>query len=113
MSSRYDGVPLFINNYPIYRDLLEDRGVRFVRQHVTPTFKPLTPTQEASVSVEIVTWEMGSRLEKLAAEHYNAPTAWWVIARYNQKPTDSHFQLGDKVYIPKPLGVIMSYYLES
>ena len=113
MTSRYAHIPLFINDYEIYEPLLEDRGVAFIRQLATPSRHPLTEAQEDSINAELVTWEMGTRLEKLSSEHYGRGNYWWVIARYNNKPTDAHFELGDIVYIPKPLGLILAYYTEA
>jgi hypothetical protein len=32
---------------------------------------------------------------------------WWIIAFYNQKPTDAHFTIGEEMYIPvRPSDVI-------
>jgi len=35
---------------------------------------------------------------------------WWVIAWYNQKPTEAHFNVGDVVYIPTPLANVLQYF---
>tara|TARA_Y100000310_G_scaffold206836_1_gene207278 strand:- start:256 stop:531 length:276 start_codon:yes stop_codon:yes gene_type:complete len=91
--------------------MFEERGVRFIRQYPTVSFRKPTPQQRRQVQAETVTWQTGDRLEKLAGAHYGDPTYWWVIARYNQKPTDAHFSLGDLVYIPKPLRAILAYYV--
>ena len=48
-------------------------------------------------------WGVGSRLHKLAEQFYNDPRYWWVIAWYNEKPTDSDYSVGDVVRIPVPL----------
>ena len=45
---------------------------------------------------------------KYAYEYYGDTNHWWVIAWYNNKPTDSHFNLGDTVYIPFPLDVAIN-----
>ena len=35
-------------------------------------------------------------------KYYGDAEYWWLIAWYNNKPTESHFKLGDVVYIPLP-----------
>ena len=36
---------------------------------------------------------------------------WWIIARYNNKPTDAHYTVGDEVLIPGPFSLIRSFYI--
>ena len=43
----------------------------------------------------------------MAAKHYGDPKLWWVVAWYNKRPTDAHYNIGDKVFIPKPLEKIL------
>ena len=51
---------------------------------------------------------MGDKLYKFAHEYYGDPNLWWVIAWYNNKPTDAHFKLGETVYIPRELEVAIN-----
>ena len=57
-----------------------------------------------------VHWSVGTKLYKLAHQYYNDSKLWWVIAAFNQKPTDSHFSVGDVVYIPLPLERVLTLY---
>jgi hypothetical protein len=50
-------------------------------------------------------YTMGDRLYKFAYEYYGDVDYWWIIAWYNNKPTDAHFKIGDVVYIPRELDV--------
>ena len=52
-------------------------------------------------------YKTGDKLYKFAYEYYGSVDYWWIIAWYNNKPTDSHFKLGDVVYIPKQLDVAL------
>lgn len=54
-----------------------------------------------------VVYKTGDRLYKFAHKYYGNPTYWWIIAWYNNKPTDTHFSIGDTVYIPKDLQVAL------
>jgi len=46
----------------------------------------------------------------LAAKHYGDPNLWWVLAWYNKKPTESHFSVGDTVYIPTPAEEVVAFF---
>ena len=111
-NSRYKNTRSFINNSPLYENSLEARGLKQVRQYGTTTFKGLTNAQKDSIMTKEIFWEVGDRLDKLASREYGDGRFWWVIARYNGKPTDAHFERGDTVLIPLPLNLILSYYTE-
>jgi nucleoid-associated protein YgaU len=112
MTSRYINSPFFENTDPLYENVLEDRGLKTVKQYGTTTFKKLSPAQKSSLSVQKVSWQYGDRLDKLASRAYENPKYWWIIARFNGKPTDAHFQVGDLVRIPRPLNLILSFYTD-
>jgi hypothetical protein len=52
-------------------------------------------------------YSTGDKLYKFAYEYYGNVDYWWIIAWYNNKPTDAHFKIGDIVYIPKELDVAL------
>jgi len=112
MTSRYTNTKMFINNLPIYDNVLEERGVKSITQYQTTQFKHLTSAQKASLVEKEYSWQVGDRLEKISSREYNDPRYWWIIARYNNKPTDAHFERGDIVKIPKPLNLVLTYYTE-
>jgi len=108
MASRYQDVLYYRNGNPLFTSLFRKRGVKYINQYATPTFPG---GRLPGVSHKVVLWETGTRLDKLASEAYGDATYWWVIARYNFKPTDAHFRRGDRVYIPTPLQVVLDRYL--
>jgi hypothetical protein len=110
--NRYSNTPYFTNNYSIYEDVFEDRGVKFIRQYGCTSMKALTDAQKSSIVEKKIFWEYGDRLDKIASREYGDPTYWWVIARYNKKPTDAHFKRGDVVLVPSPISLIVAYYTE-
>ena len=110
--NRYSNTPYFVNNYSIYENVFEDRGVKFIRQYGTTTLQALTEAQKSSIVEKEIFWEFGDRLDKIASREYGDATYWWIIARYNKKPTDAHFERGDTVLVPRPLSLILSYYTE-
>ena len=40
---------------------------------------------------------------KYAHEIYGSTQYWWIIAWFNNKPTDIHCKIGDVIYVPVPL----------
>lgn len=113
MTSRYIGAPFFTNNHAIYENILEFRGLTRVNQYGSIQYNKLTESQESSIVAQTVQWEYGDRLDKLASRAYGNARYWWIIARYNKKPTDAHFERGDEVLIPQPLNLILAYYTEQ
>ncbi len=111
MSDRYNNTKFFKNDLTIYDSVFEDRGVKYIRQYMTSNFKPLTRAQRRLIREETVRWQVGDRLEKIASQAYGDGSYWWIIARYNNKPTDAHYEVGQQVLIPKPFSVIRSIYL--
>jgi hypothetical protein len=108
MASRYNNARPFINNNELYEEFFEDRDVNYIEQYRTGMLTNPTVSQRARLETVKHVWKMGDRLFKLAAKHYGDPTMWWIIAWYNLKPTESHFKIGDLVYIPLPLDRVLS-----
>ena len=110
MTSRYSNTKFFRNTSELYENVLEDRGLSSIDQYGTTTFKKLSYSDRRNLAIETHYWQTGDRLEKLASLYYNDATYWWVIARYNQRPTDAHYKPGDLVYIPTPVTLAVSFY---
>lgn len=105
---RYKNQSIFTNLDEAYkRYLKKTRGLTKIKQYDTPTFKH--PTAEEMQNFQTIShiWGTGDRYFKLASEYYDDPTLWWVIALFNQKPTESHVSLGDVIYIPVPLESVL------
>lgn len=101
--SRLNRRATFLNSDDIFFKKFENKGVQSVNQYVSPRL--IYPTQEQIQSLDIVThtWQIGDSLWKLAEKNFGDPNYWHLIAFFNQKPTEQHFQIGDTVYIPLPL----------
>ena len=69
-----------------------------------------TPEQMSTINTDSYIWGLGDRYFRLAHQFYDDPRLWWVIAWFNEKPTDNHYKAVDVVYIPGPLEVVLSYY---
>tara|TARA_Y100000034_G_scaffold133713_1_gene200025 strand:+ start:1048 stop:1386 length:339 start_codon:yes stop_codon:yes gene_type:complete len=110
MSSRYDDRTVFNNGDEIYFHLLEERGLKHIVQYESAIFEKLEPANVARLSVTHKIWTIGDRLYKIAAQHYGDAKYWWIVARFNGKPTESHFRVGDVVAIPGPPDIIIDLY---
>tara|TARA_R110002020_G_scaffold6878_16_gene29228 strand:- start:1471 stop:1809 length:339 start_codon:yes stop_codon:yes gene_type:complete len=110
MTSRYDNTRILRNNNPHYEKAFDDRGVEFIRQYETPRFEDISVDQAINLTTVERIWSVGDRYYNLAYEYYGNANYWWIIAWYNQAPTESHLELGDLIYIPMPLERALQYY---
>ena len=113
MGNRYDNRVIRTNGEDIYKDILDERGLKKVKQYTTPILNDLNSEKRGSLDRIRHIWTVGDRLYKLAAEYYGDSEMWWVIGWYNQKPTESHFKIGDTLLIPLPLEEVLGYFYES
>tara|TARA_R110002124_G_scaffold155457_1_gene322666 strand:+ start:172 stop:510 length:339 start_codon:yes stop_codon:yes gene_type:complete len=110
MGIRYNGRKKKNNSEKVYEEFIEARGVKSLTHYTTPTIPQLTAQQRRSLTIIRHVWKSGDKYWKLANEHYGDSELWWLIAWYNQRPTETHIKLGDTVYIPLPLEKILRYY---
>lgn len=106
---RYSMRQIINNNFETYEEILEKRGLRKINHFKTPKLRHLSPAQIRRLNRLTHVWTVGDRFYKLAHKHYGNSKYWWVIAWYNKRPTESHVQLGDLVFIPQPLEDVLRY----
>ena len=109
MASRYIEKQKLRNANPAYGEQIRNRKVNFIDQFETPILHQPTSRQIASLERVKHVWKTGDRFFKLAHTYYGRTDAWWVIAQYNKKPTESHINFGDIIYIPMPLEKALLY----
>jgi len=109
--SRYTKRTTAINGSQGYQDseIFESRGVKKVLQYKTPKFSRFTREEYDSVEYHRHYWTNGDRYWKLANKHYGDPSLWWVIARWNFAPTESHLSEGQEIRIPKNLQKVLRF----
>lgn len=105
--SRYDSKQKFKNTQDDYSDHFEKRDVNCIIQYATIAFGHVDEKTLSQLQVYTHMWKDNDRLYKLAYEYYQDPSLWWIIAWYNKKPTESHYEVGDQVFIPKPLSKLL------
>ena len=109
MYSRFDNRRIATNDSETYEELFEKKGVKSIRQYGTPKFRYPSVLDRGNFESVNHIWGTGDKFYKLAAKYYDDPSMWWVIAFYNQKPTEFHLKLGDLLYIPIPLETVLFY----
>jgi hypothetical protein len=113
MTSRYDNRDAALNNIPMYRSLFEKRGVKFIRQFKTPNIYFPTNGEMAQLREIDHVWKTGDRFFKLAETYYGDVEMWWIIAWYNQTPTESHVSTGRLIQIPLPLDKVLPLFMRG
>ena len=81
-----------------------------LRQFSYEELKYPTSSEIALINKTQRVWGYGSRLYKLANEFYGDSSYWWVIAWFNKIPSEFSLRPGDSVYIPTPLGYVLTTY---
>ena len=110
MASRYDNRPMRTNSADMYRNVLEGRGMRKVNQYATPTLSSVTKEDMSSLLVIDHLWRRGDHFYKLAEQYYGDATYWWIIAQFNNRPTEAGLKFGEVILIPNPLEEILSLF---
>ena len=104
MSKRNRRRNIATNSQQMYKKVFDKKGVKSLIQYSTPVFK--RPTQEDldKIKFETYTWSVGDRFWRLADRFYGNREYWYIIARFNNVPTEAHLKTGDDIKIPTNLG---------
>lgn len=108
MISRYTTRKIFKNDNEMYQDMFKSRNIKHINQYSTPEFQYPDADNYDRLNIIEHVWTIGDRFYKLANEYYGDANNWWIIAKFNNLPTESHVALGDIVLIPTPLHEILN-----
>jgi nucleoid-associated protein YgaU len=101
---------IFTNDKNLYEDILRRKKIRNITQYSTLSLSSLRNLNLTNGIKEVThIWKTGDRYYKLANQYYGRPELWWVIALYNQAPTEGHIRLGDLLSIPTPIDLVLYY----
>jgi len=109
-SGRYNNRVLRFNRSDLYAELRQKRGVKQIQQYLTQRIHKLTGGELSQLSTQQHVWKTGDRYYKLAFQYYSNTEYWWIIAWYNQRPTENHVNVGDVIFIPFPPELLASLY---
>ena len=101
--SRYNRRIKLINDTEQYRSVFEDRGVRNITQYATPEKVAYEEDVYDSIDYVLYTWTFGDMYWRLSTRFFGDPQYWYVIAAFNERPTESHNRVGDVLKIPTNL----------
>jgi len=107
MINRYSNRIQSKNDLEMYEGFFRDRGVKFINHFKTPNFTYADYEKIKYLTTVEHVWTAGDRYFKLASQYYGDSKDWWIIAKFNNKPTESHVAVGDIILIPKPLNVVL------
>lgn len=108
---RYKKREIVENDLPEYFPLFERRGLTKIVQYKSGGLK--FPSQEIvdKLTIHRRVWKRGDSFWKYASDFYDGRAdLWWVIAFFNNAPTDAHMNIGHIVFIPTPLEMILQAY---
>lgn len=108
MANRNDYKPTITNDSSL-REVVHGRRMMEsakIKERI-PYYYPTEDELREEITHFKEVYKMGDRLYKFAFKHYGDVDLWWIIAWYNNKPTDAHFEIGDVVYIPNELDVAL------
>jgi nucleoid-associated protein YgaU len=100
---------IFSNDNEIYEDILRRKRIRSARQYSTLTLERIQASRQNGIEEVSHIWTTGDKYFKLANQFYGRSELWWVIALYNQKPTEGHLKRGDLIKIPVPIELVLYY----
>jgi len=109
MFDRFKDRKIYLNDSNNYKKLFEERNVKFINQYGTSKFVYPTPEDMYKFTILKHTWSVGDRFYKLAHKYYGDSRNWWVIAQFNNTPTESHVVVGQVLNIPTPLSKVLNY----
>ena len=101
---------IYVNKAEIYEEFFEKRDLQFVRQYRTPRLPTLTEQVRTQFNSVTHVWGSNDRYWKLASFYYGDSKLWWIIAWFNEKPTEGHLKIGDIVLVPKPVHKLLSFF---
>jgi hypothetical protein len=110
MAKRYDYSRVFENSTEEYKNILDNRGRLFINQYGTQVFSEVTDDIKLALNKVPHIWSSGDKYFVLSQKYYDDFRYWWLIAWFNNKPTEQHNDIGDLIYIPLPLNKALSYY---
>ena len=105
--SRFNSRVKALNDNEMYENTFDKRGVKQVVQYTTEEL--IYPDEEDKKRINVAqhAWVSGDKFWKLALKYYGDQSLWYIIAQWNQTPTEGHLMPGDIIEIPTKLNVVL------
>ena len=98
--SRYKQNRKATNKDDMYKDTFDKKGIKSLTQFRSKRFRQIDESEKQKIRFEPYIWKYGDTFQLLASKYYSDPKLWWVIASFNNKPTENHIDLGETIKIP-------------
>lgn len=105
--ARYTKNQTIVTDDTYYKNLLESRDSKNIFHYKLRNYASLTPDLINSITYVQDIWKEDSKLYKFSHKYYGSLEYWWVIGAVNRKPTDAHWKIGEKVYIPTDIQTLI------
>lgn len=109
MANRHTNRIKFNNNTDEYKKQIKKRGKPSIIQYTSPNMKSLTVAQILTLKVMDHTWKGSDSFTALSHKYYGDISLWWVIAHFNEVPSEFKLSQGDIIGIPFPVDRVLSY----
>lgn len=112
MGSRYrDRAEHLVSPDGVYEELLKVRGreSKPLMAYASPEYREIKDEDVLDMEIVFHTWKVGDRFYKLSEKYYGTTEYWWIIARFNKKPTEAHLKIGETLQIPLPAWKAIQY----
>lgn len=108
---RYKKTEIVTNDLLEYQPLFQMRGLNKIVHYKSGGLKYPNQSDFDRLTIQKDVWKKQDSFWKYAAQHYDGRSdLWWVIAFFNNAPTDAHMTIGRTVYIPTPLEIVLQAY---
>ena len=98
--SRYKQSRKATNRDDMYKEVFEKKGVQKITQFRSKKLRQIEDKDKQKIKFIKYIWKYGDNFWLLAAKYYSDPKMWWVIAAFNNIPTENHIEIGDELKIP-------------
>ena len=102
--SRYERRNIAVNDLEMYKKTFEKRGVLRIKQYRTSFLKN---EDLDNVPHTLYVWRDGDNFWKLSKRFFGFEKYWYIIARFNNAPTEAHLSVGDQIKIPTNLSIAL------
>ena len=105
--SRYNQSRKATNSNEMYKEVFDKKGVSSIIQFRAKKLKQVDQKIKERIKSEKYIWKYGDSFWSLASRYYSDPKNWWVIAGFNNAPTESHINIGDVILIPLSVSEVL------
>lgn len=107
MLDRNENRDILINDHPLYRKKLADKGLKYFRYYSKMKIPTISSSDISEMTIVDHIYKTGDSLRKLSYRYYGDVRYWWVLGAFNKKPIDNLIKVGDIIHIPLPLAEIV------